>query len=222
VIALPVQETAALLGVAAMVAARPALAQSLAAHNAWGLAFVMESDAGDRRHVDRERGADMARGEEAAFTALYREYRTRLYQYALSLVRNRETAEDAVQDAFLGWVRQMAAGKAPRQTAPYLYASVRNRCLDRLRRRPEVALEEAQVELLVAPAGDEERIGLRHALNRLLLALPEEQREVVVLRTWHDLEFAAIAELQGTPLNTAIARYHYALAKLRKELDVHE
>ena len=172
---------------------------------------------------DRERGADMARGDEAAFTELYRDYRTRLHQYALSLVRDREAAEDAVQDAFLGWVRRLAAGKAPRRAAPYLYASVRNRCLDRLRRRrPEVALDEAHVELLAAPAGDEERIGLRHSLNRLLLALPEEQREVVVLRTWHDMEFAAIAALQGTPVNTAIARYHYALAKLNKELEAHE
>jgi len=170
---------------------------------------------------DRERGADMTRGDEAAFAQLYRDYRTRLHQYALSLVREREAAEDAVQDAFLGWVRQVAAGKAPRQSAPYLYASVRNRCLDRLRRRPELSLDDAHVELLAAPAGDEERIGLQHALNRLLLTLPEEQREVVVLRTWHDMEFAAIAALMGTPVNTAIARYHYALAKLRTELDAH-
>jgi RNA polymerase sigma-70 factor (ECF subfamily) len=170
---------------------------------------------------ERERGADMAREDETAFTALYREYSARLQQYALSLVRDRQAAEDAVQDAFLGMVRQLAAGKAPRQVAPYLYTSVRNRCLDRLRRRREVALDETHVELLAAPAGDEERIGLRHALNRLLLTLPEEQREVIVLRTWHDMEFAAIAALQGTPVNTAIARYHYALDKLRKELEAH-
>jgi RNA polymerase sigma-70 factor (ECF subfamily) len=174
------------------------------------------------RDRDRERGADMARGEEASVTELYRDYRKLLLQYALSLVRNREAAEDAVQDAFLGWVRQLAAGKAPKQAAPYLYASVRNRCLDRLRRRPEVALDEAHVELLAAPAGDEERIDLRHSLNLLLLALPEEQREVVVLRTWHDMDFAAIAALQGTLVNTAIARYHYALAKLSKESEAHE
>jgi RNA polymerase sigma-70 factor (ECF subfamily) len=182
----------------------------------------MESDGSHRKHVDRERGADMAREEEAAFTELYRDYRTPLHQYALSLVRNREAAEDAVQDAFLGWVRQLAAGKVPRRAAPYLYASVRNRCLDRLRRRPEVPLDEAHVELLAAPAGDEERIGLRHVLNRGLLALPAEQREVVVLRTWHDMEYSAIAALQGTPVNTAIARYHYGLTKLREELEAHE
>jgi RNA polymerase sigma-70 factor, ECF subfamily len=182
----------------------------------------MVDSSGGQGQVDRERGADMAREEEAAFTELYRDYRSRLHQYALSLVRDREAAEDAVQDAFLGWVRQVAAGKTPRRAAPYLYASVRNRCLDRLRRRPEIGLEDAGVELLAAPAGDEERIGLRHSLNRLLLALPEEQREVVVLRTWHDMDFAAIAALQGTPVNTAIARYHYALAKLNKELETHE
>lgn len=189
----------------------------------WQPSFVMENEASDRRHVDRQRGVDVARREEAAFAEkLYLGYRTRLHQYALSLVRNHEAAEDAVQDAFLGWVRRLAGGEAPRQAAPYLYASVRNRCLDRLRRRPEVTLDEAHVDLLSAPAGDEERIRLRHALNRLLLALPEEQREVVVLRTWHDMDFAAIAALQATPINTAIARYHYALARLRKELEAHE
>ena len=164
----------------------------------------------------------MARGDETAFNETYREYRSRLYQYAQSLVRDRDAAEDAVQDAFLGWVRRMAADRAPRQVAPYLYASVRNRCLDRLRRRPELSLEDVQVEIIAAPPGDEARIELRHALNRLLLGLPAEQREVVVLRNWHDLEFAAIAALQDTPINTAIARYHYALAKLRKELGAHE
>jgi RNA polymerase sigma-70 factor (ECF subfamily) len=184
----------------------------------------MEGGSDGRWFADSEREgrAQVARGEEAEFEALYREYRTRLHQYALSLVREREAAEDAVQDAFLGWVRQVAAGKAPRQPAPYLYASVRNRCLDRLRRRPDLALEDTHVELLIAPAGNEERIGLQRTLNRVLLSLPREQREVVVLRTWHDMEFAAIAALQQTPVNTAIARYHYGLAKLKKELDAHE
>lgn len=184
---------------------------------------VMEGEGDDRRNVDRdrERGADMADEDAAAFNRLYHDYRTRLHQYALSLVRDREAAEDAVHDAFMGWARQLAAGRAPRQPAPYLYAAVRNRCIDRLRRRPELALDDAPAELLVAPAGDEERIDLRHALNGMLLALPQEQREVVVLRTWHDLEFAAIASLQAVPVNTAIARYHYAIAKLNKELDNH-
>jgi DNA-directed RNA polymerase specialized sigma24 family protein len=43
----------------------------------------------------------------------------------------------------------------------------------------------------------------------------------VVLRTWHDLDFATIAAIQRTSVNTALSRYQYGLSKLRKELDVH-
>ena len=170
---------------------------------------------------DDEHIEGLIRGEPEAFAALYRKYRTRLHQYALSLTRSRMEAEDVVHDVFIGLARQSAAGRAPREIAAYLYASVRNRCVDRLRRKSERPLEDADLDLLVAPEGDTERIALRHVLNRALLALPPEQAEVVVLRTWHDLDYAAIAALQGTPVNTALSRYQYGLAKLRKELDAH-
>jgi RNA polymerase sigma-70 factor (ECF subfamily) len=170
---------------------------------------------------DAELIAGMIRGESGAFAGLYRGYRARLHQYALSLVRSPMEAEDVVHDVFVGLAKQAGEGRAPREVSAYLYVSVRNRCLDRLRRRPELPLEDADLDLVVAPGGDEERIGLRRLLNRALLALPAEQAEVVVLRTWHDLEFAAIAALQGTSVNTALSRYQYGLAKLRKELGAH-
>jgi RNA polymerase sigma-70 factor (ECF subfamily) len=87
-----------------------------------------------------------------------------------------------------------------------------------MRRKPELSLDDVGLDLIVAPPGDEERIELRRLLNRALIALPPEQAEVVVLRTWHDLDFAAIAGMQGTSVNTALSRYQYGLSKLRKEL----
>jgi len=163
----------------------------------------------------------MIRGESGAFADLYRKYRARLHQYALSLIRSRTEAEDVVHDVFLGLAKQTSAGRSPREPSAYLYVSIRNRCLDRMRRRPELPLDDLDLDLVVAAPGDEERIELRRLLNRALLALPAEQREAVVLRTWHDLEFAAIAAMQGTSINTALARYQYGLSKLRKELGVH-
>jgi RNA polymerase sigma-70 factor (ECF subfamily) len=163
----------------------------------------------------------MLRGEGDAFAALYEKYRTRLRQYALSLLRSPTEAEDVVHDVFIGLAKQVAAGRAPREAAAYLYVSVRHRCVDLLRRRREQPLEDAAVELIAAPPQDAERIEQQHTLNRALLALPAEQAEVVVLRTWHDLEFRAIAELQGTSLSTALSRYQYGLTKLRKELGPH-
>jgi RNA polymerase sigma-70 factor (ECF subfamily) len=167
---------------------------------------------------DAELVAGMVRGEPGAFAELYEKYRTRLHQYALSLVRSRMEAEDVVHDVFIGLARQTGDGHSPREVSAYLYTSIRNRCMDRLRRKPARSLEDVELELLVAPAGDEARGGLRRLLTRALVELPAEQAEVVVLRTWHDLEFAAIAALQGTSINTALSRYQYGLSKLRKEL----
>ena len=170
---------------------------------------------------DTELIAGMIRGESGSFADLYEKYRARLHHYALSLVRSRTEAEDVVQDVFVGLAKQASSGRAPRELSAYLYVSVRNRCVDRLRRKPELPLEGVELDLMVAPPGDEERIGLRRLLTRALLALPAEQAEVVVLRTWHDLEFAAIAVMQGTSVNTALSRYQYGLSKLRKELGAH-
>jgi RNA polymerase sigma-70 factor (ECF subfamily) len=170
---------------------------------------------------DVELSAALARNESWALADLYRQYRARLHQYALSLIRSRTEAEDVVHDVFIGLARQASGGRVPRELSAYLYVSVRNRCVDRMRRKRELPLDAAELDLIVAPQGDEERINLQRVFNRALLALPTEQAEVVVLRTWHDLDFAAIAKMQGTSVNTALSRYQYGLSKLRKELVPH-
>ena len=163
----------------------------------------------------------MLRGEGEAFAGLYEAYAARLQQYARSLLRSTAEAEDVVHDVFIGLAKQVAAGRPPRGAAAYLYTSIRNRSMDRLRRRRERPLEVSSPELIAAPAGDLERIEHQRTLEKALQALPSEQAEVVVLRTWHDLEFRAIAELQGVSLSTALSRYQYGLDKLRKELGTH-
>ncbi len=172
---------------------------------------------------DAELIAGMIRRESDAFAELYQKYRVRLHQYALSLIRSQMEAEDVVHDVFVGLAKQSSEGRTPRELPAYLYVSVRNRCVDRIRRKPVLALDDLDLDLdlIVAPPGDAERITLRHVLNRALLALPAEQAEVVVLRTWHDLDFAMIARMQGTSINTALSRYQYGLTKLRKELGDH-
>lgn len=160
----------------------------------------------------------IVRGDRGAFAAIYVKYRAPLLQYASALVRSRETAEDVVHDVFVGLAKQAAAGRGPREIAPFLYAAIRNRCVDLLRRRTESSIAPGDLDLIAAPEGDAGRVERRETLNRLLLSLPVEQREVMVLRTWHDLGFAAIAKLQGTSINTALSRYQYALANLRKEI----
>ncbi|HWA84592.1 MAG TPA: sigma-70 family RNA polymerase sigma factor [Opitutus sp.] len=135
--------------------------------------------------------------------------------------RSRADAEDVVQDAFVRfWRRQR---QLPGEPLALLLTSIRRAALDRARRESRRGAREED-----ALAGDADDLGLfgtaaevddrRRAIESALLRLPSEQREVLVLRIWGELTFAAIAHQLDVPLNTAASRYRYALAALRHEL----
>jgi len=166
---------------------------------------------------DQELIAGIGQGDRKAFAELYRRYQDRLYHYALGLMRSPEPAEDALHDVFVALVRQASRGTIPGNVSAYLYAAVRHRCFDMLSRRAEIPAESVDPDLLAAPPGDMERIEQRQAINLMLAALPDDQREAVLLRIFHQMDFREIAGLQGVPVNTALSRYHYALKRLRKE-----
>jgi RNA polymerase sigma-70 factor (ECF subfamily) len=166
---------------------------------------------------DQDLITGIGQGDRKAFAELYRMYQDRLYHYALGLLRSPEPAEDALHDVFVALVRPAARGNVPGNVSAYLYAAVRHRCFDMMSRRGEVSAESLDPELLAAPPGDMERIEQRQAIYRMLSALPDDQRETVILRIFHQIDFREIAGLQGVPLSTALSRYHYALKSLRKE-----
>ena len=133
----------------------------------------------------------------------------------------RAEAEDIVQEAFVRfWRRQHSISNRA-----LLYATVRSTALDRLRsdqrrarREAAVALDGAQhLEPRFATV-DEGQQMLAAAVERL----PNEQREVVILKIWNDLTFAEIGSVLEISQNTAASRYRYALGALKKTLQPHE
>jgi len=133
----------------------------------------------------------------------------------------RADAEDIVQEAFVRfWRRQHSI-----ENRALLYATVRSTALDRLRsdqrraRREAMAADDSE-ETFDPPflAMDEGQQLLAAAVERL----PNEQREVLVLKIWNDLTFAEIGNVLEIPQNTAASRYRYALGALRKTLQPHE
>jgi RNA polymerase sigma-70 factor, ECF subfamily len=130
-------------------------------------------------------------------------------------------AEDVVQDAFVRFWRHQRA--LPGDPMALLVTSVRRAAFDLARRdMRRVAREERATDSdeIAAPMfetpldGDDRRQAIEAALRRL----PEEQRDVLVLKIWGELTFDQIATQLDIPLNTAASRYRYALAALRKEL----
>ncbi|WP_148595616.1 RNA polymerase sigma factor [Aquisphaera giovannonii] len=133
-------------------------------------------------------------------------------------VGSRADAEDVVQEAF---VRFWRSRHRARDATAYLYMCVRRCALSwrrgrerRLRREEAAARQEAE-SLLEGPAEREER---RRAIEAMLGALPEAQREVLVMKVWGGLSFPQISEVLGISANTAASRHRYAMARLRARL----
>lgn len=137
-----------------------------------------------------------------------------MYAYALGLTARKEDAEDAVQQVFLGVSRALEGGREIREPRAYLYQAVRRE----VRRRPRgpEAVPVGDLEIIVAP--DQDRAARALDISRALAALPDEQREVAILKLYHHHTFAEIGDLMEISPNTAASRYRYALEKLRVAL----
>jgi RNA polymerase sigma-70 factor (ECF subfamily) len=140
-----------------------------------------------------------------------------LLLFARQWTRSIADAEDIVQEAFVRfWRKQHNI-----DNRALLYATVRSIALDHLRSNARRARREtaavSEVDQSVPPAFIFESES-QQALAVALDGLPNEQREVVVMKIWNELTFAEIATVLGISQNTAASRYRYALGALKKNL----
>jgi RNA polymerase sigma-70 factor (ECF subfamily) len=141
-----------------------------------------------------------------------------LVLFARQWVSSRADAEDIVQEGFVRFWRSRERATDP---AAYLYACVKHCVLDWLRdrdrqaRRERAAARPEAESVFTGPLEQDER---RAAIATALRGLPENQREVIVMKIWGGLSFPQIAGALRISANTAASRYRYALAKLREQL----
>ena len=167
-------------------------------------------------------------GGRAALDELARRMRGPAYVLALQLVGNRDDALDIAQDALLRLFQHLRRVAPDRPVRPWLFAIVRNRARDLWRSRaarPSESLD-ARPDLaahLTAPAGNPEQQTARRQQARriwtVIGALSDAHREILVLRDFHDLAYAEIAQVLGIPIGTVMSRLHAARAALRNGLE---
>jgi RNA polymerase sigma-70 factor (ECF subfamily) len=178
-------------------------------------------------------------GERAAFAQLVRRHKRALYNFALRQIRLASTAEDIVQDAFVRVVQNAADFKHEARFTTWLYTITRNLCIDHLRKsalRKHPSLDEAKrsddgdgptlgEQTADARASVERDVTGNELQVRIVSAvdtLPDEQREVFLLREVSNLPFKEIAEITGVPENTVKSRMRYALERLQAQLSEYE
>ena len=177
-------------------------------------------DPTDRDLLARYRG-----GEAGALEVLVVRYRPTLFGFILNMTEGRDDADEIFQEVWLRAIRKLD-GYRHKNFSGWLVRIARNIIIDRARRKKPVLSLDVEPEggrpLVESIPGkpadptkglDASALGLR--ISGAVAALPEEQREVFLLRVKADLPFKEIARIQGVSINTALARMQYALSKLR-------
>ncbi len=162
-------------------------------------------------------------GKTDALGAIYDKYADYLLTLATVLLNDHSLAEDVLHDVFVRFAGSVTRLHLRGSLKAYLAKSVINRSRDHMRKRGRrpARLDESQLGAS-SEAGPDSRIMLQELSTRLtdaLAQIPDEQREVVVLKINGGLKFRQIAALQETNVNTARGRYRYGIDKLRSILN---
>lgn len=186
------------------------------------------------KHTDDELVALYQDGDYKAFDELLARSQDRVYQYLYFMLNNEDAANDAFQDTFVRAIMALREGRYKQngQFLPWLLRVARNLVIDRFRgqrtrRTTPLEIEDAQgestIDVLNTAAYSEPDVEMATVLNEsaddvkmMINRLPEEQREVVIMRYYQELSFKEIADLTDVSINTALGRMRYALINLRR------
>jgi RNA polymerase sigma-70 factor (ECF subfamily) len=169
----------------------------------------------DRR--DRELLGDLASGRREALGELYDRHAVSLFRHALALTRRTADAEDLVSSVFVKLATTGAELLAVRTPASYLHRILSTTWLDS-ERRTATGLRAAEVSVM--NAAEPQSSGLEGSIDveRALDALPDAQREAVILHVVDGFSFREVGRATGVSLFTAAGRYRLGIARLEKIL----
>lgn len=166
-------------------------------------------------------------GNVNAFEALVLRHKDKLYTSILFLVKDKYLAEDIFQDVFIRVIDTIKGGRYTEEGKflPWAMRIAHNLCVDHFRkvkRTPTIRNSEDQdiFEVLnFTEESAEDKLIKKQSHNRvkdMLDQLPEDQREVIILRHYADMSFKEIAQITNCSINTALGRMRYGLINLRK------
>ena len=163
----------------------------------------------------------VAERDREAFELLYERYVRPIFGLALRRLRDRQRAEDAVQETFAAVWRSAQSYRPERgPAAPWLYTVARNAIVDRQRAKVEQPAEIPDTTSAEAgPADRAETSFVSWRVHRALEELPEKEREVLELAYWSELSQSEVAAYLHIPLGTVKTRTRSALARLADLLE---
>jgi RNA polymerase sigma-70 factor, ECF subfamily len=177
------------------------------------------ADTPDTSQVERDLLARVSARDHAALRLLYDRFAAKVMGIAHALLRDREEAEEVVQETFTAIWHMAASFDASRgPVRPWIFAIARNHATDRLRaRRSTQSLHDLVQQIADAGPTPHDLVATNEdgvRVRRALAALPDEQRSVLTLAYFHGLSQTQIAAHTGEPLGTVKTRVRLAMQKL--------
>jgi len=178
--------------------------------------------------ADEELVVLYAKGNNAAFDVLLNRYKSSLHSYINFIVRNKDLTEDIFQETFVKVIMTIKQGRYTEngKFKAWITRIAHNLIIDYFRQeRSENTLSNDEVEIdlfnnIKLCDGTVEDSMVRHQVlsdvKKLIRHLPDNQREVLEMRYYHDLSFKEIADLTGVSINTALGRMRYAILNMRR------
>jgi RNA polymerase sigma factor (sigma-70 family) len=177
--------------------------------------------------TDNELIAAYVNGNGSAIEELIGRYKDRIFSSIYYTVKDKYLAEDMFQEVFIKIIDTIRGGRYTDEGKflPWAMRIAHNMCIDHFRkvkRSPQIKTSEGNdlFEMLNFTANSaEENVMQRQSqdiVRKMIDMLPEEQKEVIILRHYADLSFKEIADLTKTSINTALGRMRYGLINLRR------
>lgn len=174
-------------------------------------------------------------GNEEALATLLQRHKRRIFSSIYVIVRDRALAEDLFQDTFFKVIQTLKRNQYSEEGKflPWVLRIARNLIIDHFRKNkklPTVPVyvtedgEEVDIFATIASNDDgfknnKEQMEFRKKIRNMVGQLPDEQKEVVIMRMYYDMSFKEIADFCNVSINTSLGRMRYALINLKKIIE---
>ncbi|MFD2890513.1 RNA polymerase sigma factor [Flavobacterium chuncheonense] len=169
-------------------------------------------------------------GDESAIATLIERHQSKIYGFIYSKIPDRDVCDDVFQDTFIKVIRKLKSSSYNEEGKflPWVMRIAHNLVIDHFRKAKKMPLQRDSEEFSIFSVMSESSLNIEDQiileqvemdLVRLVDELPDDQREVLMMRIYQNLSFKEIADLTGVSINTALGRMRYALMNLRKVIE---
>jgi RNA polymerase sigma-70 factor (ECF subfamily) len=169
-------------------------------------------------------------GDENALAILIKRHQSKIFGFIYSKLSDRDLADDIFQDTFVKVIKTLKSNSYNEEGKflPWVMRIASNLIIDHFRRNKKMPMlretEEFSIFCILkdsSPNIEKQMITsqVEEDLRKIIKELPEDQREVLIMRMYQDLSFKEISDLTGVSINTALGRMRYALMNIRKVID---